>query len=199
MSDEAKGLFTKQGGILREYRHLPDDLEYILSFYNKQYNAKYQRRPTRYTEGLVPEVDTGDGILKTIDTLVLVREAESPEREPVRKIRKREDPKPEMPPRLVAWVDPAINVALYKIFADASRLIMKPTPVTVAKVKTEGCPPAYLQKVSSLHFVLSSSPFFFAFALRLPVSFSSGSTNFGKLFCGFFFFRHGRATLKFTA
>ncbi|CDJ28139.1 X-prolyl aminopeptidase, putative [Eimeria mitis] len=128
----AKTELEKEGAILRPYEELASDLQHLFSWearnhlqqqQQKEFGGQQQEREQQRggQGGLVAAVDSllsgGDGYLQ----------------EPSPKLKKQEA----LEAQQAAWLDPKINLAIHRIVADSRRLIVKDTPVAVAKASKD--------------------------------------------------------------
>ena len=116
VSEEAKAELAREGGALREYNRLPDDLRVIL------YGDS--RHPPSCRSG-------ASGVVAAVDELLAAPEAEAEHlRDHNAKIQREEHGEG----RSSVWLDPKINLAIHKIVVEKRQALLKETPVAVAKV-----------------------------------------------------------------
>ncbi|CDJ53114.1 X-prolyl aminopeptidase, putative [Eimeria brunetti] len=125
VSAPAKAELEKEGAILRPYGEVSSDLQFLLSWEARNQLQQQQVRQLRQQPEL-PQQRQG-GLAAAVD--YLLSGADGHLQEPSPKLKKQEA----LEAQQAAWLDPKINLAIHRIVADSRRLILKDTPVAVAK------------------------------------------------------------------
>lgn len=115
VSAEAKASLASEGASLREYHQLSGDLRRILC-------GSKGRQLLRSAEGLLGAVDaclgaSGEARLQEANAK-LQRHEHSSQRQPF------------------VWLDPKVSISVHRLVADERPVLLKDTPVTVAKVRS---------------------------------------------------------------
>ncbi|KAL8434912.1 hypothetical protein Efla_000723 [Eimeria flavescens] len=118
VSAEAKAELVHSGAVLREYTQLTGDLGRLLAEPASQ-----------------PQQQQGGGLVAAVDALLQQQQQQQQqdgEEEP-RRLLMVECSGGEARHRSLAWLDPKVNAALHEIVAERRQVLLKETPVTVAK------------------------------------------------------------------
>lgn len=126
VSSSAKAELETEGAVLRPYESLASDLQLLLTWNLRQQQQLLQREHQQLPEDL--QQQTHGGLLGAVDWLLAG--GDETRHEPRSKLQITGA----LDERRAAWLDPKINLAIHRILADSKRLIVKDTPVSVAKV-----------------------------------------------------------------
>ncbi|CDJ39001.1 X-prolyl aminopeptidase, putative [Eimeria tenella] len=125
VSSSAKAELETEGAVLRPYESLASDLQLLLTWNLRQQQQLLQREHQQLPEDL--QQQTHGGLLGAVDWLLAG--GDETRHEPRSKLQITGA----LDERRAAWLDPKINLAIHRILADSKRLIVKDTPVSVAK------------------------------------------------------------------
>ncbi|CDJ60856.1 X-prolyl aminopeptidase, putative [Eimeria maxima] len=126
VSTEAKAELEKEGAILRPYEEVSSDLQLLLNWEARSHHQREQKKEDgRQQQDLQQQRPAG--LVAAVDSLL--SGGDSHLQEPSPKLTRQEAVETQQ----AAWLDPKINVAIHRIVAESRRLIVKDTPVAVAK------------------------------------------------------------------
>ena len=129
VTTEAKAELEKEGTILRPYEEVSSDLQLLLNWEARSHHQREQKKEDgRQQQDLQQQRPAG--LVAAVDSLL--SGGDSHLQEPSPKLTRQEAVETQQ----AAWLDPKINVAIHRIVAESRRLIVKDTPVAVAKVCT---------------------------------------------------------------
>ncbi|CDI85437.1 X-prolyl aminopeptidase, putative [Eimeria praecox] len=129
VSASAKAELEEEGAILRPYEELSSDLQILLSWEARNQQQKQQKENGHQQQGL--QQPGQGGLVDAVDCLLSGKNGHLPEPSP--KLKKEEA----LETHQAAWLDPKINLAIHRIVAESRRLIVKDTPVAVAKASKD--------------------------------------------------------------
>lgn len=127
VSAPAKDELEKEGVVLRPYGDVSSDLQLLLSWEMRNHLQQQQQKEDERQKQEAQEQRQA-GLVAAVDCLL--SGADGRLQKPSPKLKKQEA----LEAQQAAWLDPKINLAIHRIVSESRRLIVKDTPVAVAKV-----------------------------------------------------------------